>query len=193
MLSYYYLDPVKTSLRGDSSEEVDSSKGGGSRFSKVKISQVNRDSTWLTAVMNILALLGLLASFLFSVTEAAGKGPQYPFITHVLDVSRGKPGSGMKVQFFRKEAGGWRLFQDTLTSFDGRIGNLIPKEKFLSGTYKLVYHLGKYFEKEGKKDYFHPQAEVIVNIKDPKKLYQVTMIVTPFSYVVSSVHRIVES
>ena len=83
--------------------------------------------------MNILALLGLLASFSFSVIEAAGKGPQYPFITHVLDASKGKPGSGMKVQFFRKEAGAWRLFQDALTNFDGRIGNLIPKEKFLSG------------------------------------------------------------
>ena len=80
----------------------------------------------------ILVLLGTCLGALISDADAR---KTYPVITHVLDVSKGKPGNGLKVQFYRNDQNGWSLFQDKHTNWNGRLNHLIPRQNFTSGRY----------------------------------------------------------
>eukprot|EP00112_Aurelia_sp_Birch-Aquarium-sp1_P022316 Seg6255.3 transcript_id=Seg6255.3/GoldUCD/mRNA.D3Y31 product="5-hydroxyisourate hydrolase" protein_id=Seg6255.3/GoldUCD/D3Y31 len=120
----------------------------------------------------------LLVALAIVFIDAAGN----PVTTHVLDVSKGLPGNNLRIQFYQlRKDKKWNLLRDGYTNNDGRLGNLITQEKFTPGIYKMVFNLAEYFKKEGK-DYFHPKAEVVFKIKDPKQHYHVPLLVTPYSY-----------
>ena len=82
-------------------------------------------STFLASVLLAIACAGAL-------TSASG-AVVYPMITHVLDVSKGRPGNGIRTQFYRQDENGWTRFQDSFTNSNGRLNDLIPRQNFTSG------------------------------------------------------------
>ena len=80
----------------------------------------------------------LLAAFVVASLGVTDANVVHPIITHVLDVSKGRPGNRMRVQLYRQDSSRWIVFQDKFTNFDGRINDLIPRQNFSSGNYCLV-------------------------------------------------------
>ena len=64
--------------------------------------------------------------------------------THVLDLTRGHPGSGILVDLYRVESQGLRLIGSASTNEDGRI-NEFSHELIDPGIYQLKYRVAEYF------------------------------------------------
>ncbi len=107
--------------------------------------------------------------------------------THVLDTASGKPATHMRVQLFWVETDGSPdvLIRATVTNGDGRTeGAMIEGDRFSAGTYKLVFHVGDYFEAKR-----HPDARkflgvvpICFTIDDAVQNYHVPLLVSPWAY-----------
>ena len=99
--------------------------------------------------------------------------------THVLDTSRGKPAGGMKCELSILESGHWKLLKAFTTNADGRSeGALLEGSKLAIGEYRLLFHVGAYFE--GKS--FYDVVPVRFRIADPDEHYHVPLLVAPWGY-----------
>jgi len=66
--------------------------------------------------------------------------------THVLDLTKGKPASGITVTLEQENAGTWSTLYTATTDSDGRCKQLLPSERTLqSGTYRIIFDTGTYF------------------------------------------------
>ncbi|GMK38842.1 5-hydroxyisourate hydrolase [Paenibacillus sp. CCS19] len=67
--------------------------------------------------------------------------------THVLDVSRGRPAPGVKVQLWRLDGTPPGAFvTEAVTNADGRLNQPLLAEGCLEcGVYELLFHIGGYF------------------------------------------------
>ncbi len=101
--------------------------------------------------------------------------------THVLDISRGCPAAGMRVQLFvRNERGGSVLLRDERTNGDGRLDRpLLADSDMQKGGYELVFWVGEYFA--GGSD-FLDQVPVRFRITDPGAHYHVPLLAAPGGY-----------
>ena len=65
--------------------------------------------------------------------------------THILDTAKGCPAEGVKIDLFRLK-GDQRIHLKSLyTNSDGRTDTpILPKDKFQTGVYELVFHAGDY-------------------------------------------------
>ena len=65
--------------------------------------------------------------------------------THILDTAKGCPAEGVKIDLFRLE-GDQRIHVKSLyTNSDARTDTpILPKDKFQTGVYELVFHAGDY-------------------------------------------------
>ena len=67
--------------------------------------------------------------------------------THVLDTARGCPAEGLKIELYRIEGDSRTLLKTLKTNDDGRTDEqILPAEKFATGTYELVFHAGAYLD-----------------------------------------------
>ena len=70
--------------------------------------------------------------------------------THVLDTARGCPAEGLKIELYRIEGDSLTLLKTLKTNDDGRTDEqILPAEKFATGTYELVFHAGAYLDATG--------------------------------------------
>ena len=70
--------------------------------------------------------------------------------THVLDTARGMPAEGVKITLYRVSGTSHRKIAETVTNADGRTdAPILPKDKFQTGTYELVFHAGDYLRARG--------------------------------------------
>ncbi|KAJ7281173.1 hypothetical protein O6H91_Y367300 [Diphasiastrum complanatum] len=129
-----------------------------------------------------------------------------PITTHVLDVSSGRPGSGIEVsldvlegltpgiksQTQSDQAGAWTAIGHSITNEDGRSGPLMaPSGQILAGVYRLTFATGRYYtrlqESSGIKEFsggFYPHVSVIFEVK-PSQTFQhfhVPLLLAPYSY-----------
>ena len=83
--------------------------------------------------------------------------------THVLDVTRGRPAAGVRVELYELEAGGQRkLVNESATNSDGRTDKpLISAADARPGRFELVFHAGDYFRRQGAKTAEPPFLDVI--------------------------------
>jgi 5-hydroxyisourate hydrolase len=107
--------------------------------------------------------------------------------THVLDVTRGAPAEGVRVELYELAAGGGRtLVADVLTNADGRTDTpLISARNARVGRFELVFHAGDYFRRQGVKTADPPFLDLIplrFAIADPAAHYHVPLLVSPWSY-----------
>ncbi|KAL2478266.1 Uric acid degradation bifunctional protein TTL [Forsythia ovata] len=115
-----------------------------------------------------------------------------PITTHVLDVARGSPATGIEVQlemwkniqrrplFGEADSGGWMPLVSSTTDKDGRSGQLINMVDALSpGMYRISFNTGKYYP-EG----FYPYVSIVFEVRESQKMehFHVPLLLSPFSF-----------
>ena len=112
--------------------------------------------------------------------------------THVLDTTRGRPGTAISVTLFRINAEQRQQIKSVVTNEDGRCDQpLLENEAFQAGVYELEFAVGPYFTA------LEPAASGMDNIAQPRFLddvvirfgvacadehYHVPLLITPYSY-----------
>ena len=103
--------------------------------------------------------------------------------THVLDADRGRPASGVRIDFSVMEGGAWRLVKSVVTNGDGRTDKpILPGDEAKAGQYQLEFHIDAYLKtKPGvtEADIIVDNTVVRFSVFDPKQHYHVPMLCTP--------------
>jgi 5-hydroxyisourate hydrolase len=107
--------------------------------------------------------------------------------THVLDLSRGVPAAGMKIQLWRYlDSGKSILLLNVETNPDGRTESpLLSREDMLSGEYELVFAVGAYYRIQAftqPESLFLDLVPVRFHIHHPQMAYHVPLLVAPGGY-----------
>jgi len=105
--------------------------------------------------------------------------------THVLDTTRGCPAAGLKIELFAI-AGDSRTHLKTLvTNADGRTDEqILPADKFATGTYELVFHAGAYLDAIGTPPE-EPRFLDVIPLRfgmSEAAHYHVPLLLSPFGY-----------
>jgi len=106
--------------------------------------------------------------------------------THVLDTACGKPATGMRVELHRIEHGvGKTKVAEATTNADGRTDKpMLEGNAMTPGTYRLLFHVGDYFERTGSADAkkFLDVIPILFVIDDASAKYHVPLLVSPWAY-----------
>jgi hydroxyisourate hydrolase len=107
--------------------------------------------------------------------------------THVLDLTRGGPARGVRVELYELGLGGARkLVAEVATNSDGRTDKpLIAATEARIGQFELVFHAGDYFRKQGAQVADPPFLDIVpirFAIAEPQAHYHVPLLVSPWSY-----------
>jgi len=105
--------------------------------------------------------------------------------THVLDTARGCPAEGLKIELYRIEGDSRTLLKTLRTNDDGRTDEqILPAEKFATGTYELVFHAGAYLDATGTP----PETPRFLDViplrfgMSEASHYHVPLLLSPFGY-----------
>ncbi len=102
--------------------------------------------------------------------------------THVLDLSSGKPASGLFVALTRVKGEDRTPLASGVTDADGRIKNVGKKGgRIGAGVYELTFETGPYFASKGVRS-FHPVVTITIGIRDASQNYHVPLLLSPFGY-----------
>ena len=103
--------------------------------------------------------------------------------THILDISLGRPASGVAVTLeTRSDQGGWELLGKSQTDTDGRVRDLVSQDHLLvKGIYRLTFETGPYFASQSVES-FYPEVSVIFTLKEPTQHYHVPLLLSPYGY-----------
>ena len=107
--------------------------------------------------------------------------------THVLDITKGKPGVGVRVALYTvNEAGNRTLLKTTVTNQDGRCDSpLLEGADMKVGNYALVFAAGDYFAGQGvvvPSPRFVDEVVLAFGIADATQNYHVPLVVSPWAY-----------
>ncbi len=107
--------------------------------------------------------------------------------THVLDLSRGRPAPGMRIELLEIGADGPRRLVDALTDANGATGAaLLDGAPLRIGRYELRFHVGDYFRRSAAGDLgdepFLDVVPVAFGIDEPEGDYHLPLAVTPWAY-----------
>jgi 5-hydroxyisourate hydrolase len=105
--------------------------------------------------------------------------------THVLDLAKGGPAQGLKIELYRIEGSARALLNTLVTNADGRTDQpILPREEFQTGEYELVFHAGGYLDASGV-----PREEPRFLSSIPLRFgmssathYHVPLLLSPFGY-----------
>ncbi|CAN6289238.1 unnamed protein product [Urochloa humidicola] len=115
-----------------------------------------------------------------------------PITTHVLDVARGSPASGIEVHlemwkdvsappsFSNKDFNGWATLGSSITNNDGRSGQLMDiVDNVAPGFYRISFNTSKYAPAG-----FFPYVSIIFEIKENQTAehFHVPLLHSPFSF-----------
>jgi 5-hydroxyisourate hydrolase len=100
--------------------------------------------------------------------------------THVLDVARGRPATGMGVLLSVRAGDGWRELARASTDADGRAAfdQAGPLEL---AAYRLRFETGDWFRGAGL-DGFWPHVEIVFDVEDPAEHHHVPLLLSPYGY-----------
>lgn len=103
--------------------------------------------------------------------------------THVLDISRGRPASGIPVRLELESGDGtWHQIGDGLTDMDGRARSLLAADSPLqSGVYRLVFDTESYFVAQAVEG-FYREVAIMFEVRDATQHYHVPLLLSPFGY-----------
>ena len=107
--------------------------------------------------------------------------------THVLDVTRGRPADGVRVELYELAGGSDRkLVADVVTNADGRTDKpLISADQARAGQFELVFHAGDYFRRQRAELADPPFLDIIpirFGVSDPQAHYHVPLLASPWSF-----------
>ena len=102
--------------------------------------------------------------------------------THILDTSRGRPASGVRVVLEVRGDEGWEILGRGATDADGRLRDLLPADFDLrAGAYRLTFGTADYFAAE-RVESFYPEVTISFFVADAAAHYHVPLLVSPFGY-----------
>ena len=106
--------------------------------------------------------------------------------THVLDLSAGQPGRGIRVELTRLEAAARMAVTSAVTNADGRCDKpVLEGEAFKPGSYELAFAVGDYFSARGVAQPEPKFLDVVVirfGIASADQHYHVPLLVSPYGY-----------
>ncbi|ADJ64734.1 hydroxyisourate hydrolase [Herbaspirillum seropedicae] len=106
--------------------------------------------------------------------------------THVLDITKGKPGVGVKLALYAVGPVGKTLLKQAVTNSDGRCDEpLLAGEALQVGKYELVFAAGDYFAAQGEQlpePRFVDEVVIAFGIADASQNYHVPLVVSPWAY-----------
>ncbi|USX26024.1 hydroxyisourate hydrolase [Oxalobacteraceae bacterium OTU3CINTB1] len=106
--------------------------------------------------------------------------------THVLDITQGKPGAGVKVALYAVGAQGRILIKTDVTNADGRCSApLLEGETMKAGKYELVFGAGDYFAAQGvelPEPRFIDEVTIAFGVAGAEQNYHVPLVVSPWAY-----------
>ena len=106
--------------------------------------------------------------------------------THVLDTARGVPAKGIVITLYRLSGGTREKMAEAVTNDDGRTDSpILPKDRFATGSYELVFHAGAYLDATGvapEEPRFLDDIPLRFGISDAGAHYHVPLLLSPFGY-----------
>lgn len=107
--------------------------------------------------------------------------------THILDASKGQPGSDIKIELYRVEEGEKTTLINTVyTNSDGRTDAPVLEGKdYVPGKYQLVFHTGTYLRKQGVEllePAFLDDVVIRFGLAEGQEHYHVPLLISPYSY-----------
>lgn len=110
--------------------------------------------------------------------------------THILDTTRGKPGSNINVALHQVDGEKRTLIKKVTTNDDGRVDSpILEGNEFTRGVYELVFSVGPYFKKTNDSavatstdPLFLDDVVIRFGIAAPDEHYHVPLLITPYSY-----------
>lgn len=104
--------------------------------------------------------------------------------THVLDTSQEGPASGVEVTLQRvDQSGETETLTAGTTNDDGRLDEpLLGPDEMESGTYQLVFDVGRYYEDGPGGSSFLETVPVRFVIDEPDEQYHVPLLLSPGGY-----------
>ena len=106
--------------------------------------------------------------------------------SHVLDMARGRPGSGVEVALYRLTDRGPEELRRMTTNADGRCDRpLLTTEDAEAGSYLLAFHAGAYLGAQvsgGGSQSFYDTIPVAFDLADPAGHSHVPLILAPWGY-----------
>lgn len=101
--------------------------------------------------------------------------------THILDTTKGKPATGVRISLYQQHNEDWKEIGIGTTNNDGRVSDLLKKDALLDlGIYKMRFETGEYFDKQGIQS-FYPFVEIIFTITT-KEHYHIPLLISPHGY-----------
>ncbi len=102
--------------------------------------------------------------------------------THVLDLTTGRPGAGMRIELWSLTAPP-QCLTNAVTNADGRTDlPLLNATTMAAGPYELVFFVRDYFAARGVHCEFLDQVPIRFTVSDPTASYHVPLLVTPWAY-----------
>jgi len=97
--------------------------------------------------------------------------------THILDLVRGKPASGVTVRIRE----GSDYLAEGVTDDDGRVGSWSREFNLREATYCLEFDVEPWFQARGE-DSFYKDVHISFRVSDPAEHYHVPLLLSPFGY-----------
>jgi len=91
----------------------------------------------------------------------------------------------MRIELHRLEKGTKTPIAEAITNRDGRTDSpLLSDGALVAGKYRLLFHVGDYFEKSGSPDArkFLDVVPILFTISDASAAYHVPLLVSPWAY-----------
>ena len=106
--------------------------------------------------------------------------------THVLDTARGLPAQGLAITLYRLDGGARTELARMVTNDDGRTDSpILPRDRFATGTYELVFAAGDYLRatgQAGQPPLFLDEVPIRFGINDSHSHYHVPLLLSPFGF-----------
>ncbi len=103
---------------------------------------------------------------------------------HVVDVTRGVPAAGMRIEVFAL-APIRALIVDAQLTASGALEHAVARARLTPGAYEVVFHAGAFFEANGVAQASPPfldQVPFRFTISDPEQHYHLPMKITPWGF-----------
>jgi 5-hydroxyisourate hydrolase len=102
--------------------------------------------------------------------------------THVLDLTRGKPASGVPVRLERQDSSGnWKAVQSAQTDADGRCSQLLLNDALSQGLYRLSFDTKSYFDAL-KIESLYPLVEIMFQVRSGESHFHIPLLLSANGY-----------
>lgn len=129
---------------------------------------------------------GLAVTALGAAPAHAATAVKPPRLTlHVLDVHRGRPAAGMRIDLSRLDGSGAHAVKTVQTQANGRTAEpVLVGDELVPGEYELLLHLGDYYAAQGVRQSEPPflrQVPIRFTVF-AREAFHIPVLVTPWSY-----------